>query len=123
MKTLPSVIHPSPAPASPLPAVSGALFGIIVLILAAAWLARRLGLGGIKTDGGAGVKVTASTAVGPRERVVIVEVEESRLVLGVTAQQVTLLHTLPPAPVNPPAAAPADFTTLMKSVIHRTGRS
>ncbi len=34
----------------------------------------------------------------PRERVVIVDVEDARLVLGVTAQQITHLHSLPPLP-------------------------
>ncbi|CDL41740.1 Flagellar biosynthesis protein FliQ [Citrobacter freundii] len=38
--------------------------------------------------------------MGPRERVVIVEVEDALLVLGVTASQINVLHTLPPAPAD-----------------------
>ena len=69
----------------------------LVLILGGfalvAWLARRYlpGLGG--TQGA--VKVVGATMVGPRERVVVVEVEDARLVLGVGGGQVRLLHTLP----------------------------
>ncbi len=40
--------------------------------------------------------LTASVQVGQRERVVIVDTPDARLVLGVTAQQITHLHTLPP---------------------------
>lgn len=71
----------------------------LVLILGGfalvAWLARRYlpGLGG--TQGA--VKVVGATMVGPRERVVVIEVEDARLVLGVGGGQVRLLHTLPRA--------------------------
>lgn len=50
---------------------------------------------GGKTAGTRGLKVSASTPLGPRERVVIVEVEDARLVLGVTASSINVLHTLP----------------------------
>ncbi len=35
--------------------------------------------------------------LGARERVVVVDVEDARLVLGVTAGQINLLHKLPPS--------------------------
>lgn len=57
------------------------MFGIIAFILIAAWLAKRFGLAG-KTAGARGLKVSASTTLGPRERVVIVEVDDARLVLA-----------------------------------------
>jgi len=71
------------------------------------------------------LKVSASTPLGPRERVVIVEVEDARLVLGVTASSINVLHTLPPAPVTVEAnaQAPADFQSVMKSLLKRPGRS
>ena len=74
MKTQATLSQPSAVPGSPLLQVSGALFGIIAFILIAAWLAKRVGLAG-KTAGTRGLKVSASTTLGPRERVVIVEVE------------------------------------------------
>lgn len=68
----------------------------LVLILGGfalvAWLARRY-LPGMGGQGG--VRVVGATMVGPRERVVVVEVEGVRLVLGVGGGQVRLLHTLP----------------------------
>ena len=67
MKTQATLSQPSAVPGSPLLQVSGALFGIIAFILIAAWLAKRFGLAG-KTAGARGLKVSASTTLGPRER-------------------------------------------------------
>jgi flagellar protein FliO/FliZ len=80
----------------------------LVLILGGfalvAWLARRYlpGLGG--TQGA--VKVVGATMVGPRERVVVIEVEDARLVLGVGGGQVRLLHTLPRTATGETRATP-----------------
>lgn len=64
----------------------------LVLILAGfigvAWLARRY-LPGVGKQGV--VKVVGATMVGPRERVVVVEVDDTWLLLGVGAGQVRLL--------------------------------
>lgn len=95
MNTQATVSQPVAVSGSPLVQVSGALLGIIILILAVAWVIKRLGFAP-KSTGTRGLKVTASTSLGPRERVVIVEVEDARLVLGVTASQINVLHTLPP---------------------------
>ncbi|MGE8029120.1 flagellar biosynthetic protein FliO [Enterobacter mori] len=124
MKTQATMSQPSAVPGSPLLQVSGALFGIIAFILIAAWLAKRFGLAG-KTARTRGLKVSASTTLGPRERVVIVDVEDARLVLGITASNINVLHKLPPAPVtgDEHAEAPADFQSVMKSLLKRSGRS
>ena len=66
--------------------------------VAVAWLARRY-LPGMGTQGV--VKVVGTTAVGTRERVVMVEVDNTWLLLGVGGGNVLLLHTLPrPADSN-----------------------
>jgi flagellar protein FliO/FliZ len=108
---------------SPLVQVSGALTAIIFFILLAAWVAKRFGFTP-KTGSSKEMKVSASCSVGARERVVIVDVQDARLVLGVTAGQITHLHTLPAAPVSESAAPaqPADFQTLMKNLLKRNGK-
>lgn len=120
-----TVAHASAPDTSPLIQVSGALLGIILLILAGAWMAKRFGMAGNRARGMQALTVSASTSLGPRERVVVVNVEDARLVLGVSASQITLLHTLPPAPAEsqPPAPAAADFSSLMKNVLTRSRRS
>ncbi len=77
------------------------LLAVLALLMLCAWLVRRGGL-----TGNAGViKVVAQTAVGTRERVVLVQGGEQQLLIGVTPQQINLLHTLPEA--IPVSATPA----------------
>jgi flagellar protein FliO/FliZ len=55
---------------------------------------------------------------------VIVDVQDARLVLGVTAGQITLLHTLAATPMNEviTQTPPADFQSLMKNLLKRNGK-
>ncbi|BEP37113.1 hypothetical protein GmRootV59_40850 [Variovorax sp. V59] len=104
---LPTV--PSPAEAAPAVGASSLLqagfgmFAVLALIFLCAWAARRFGLQ--RLGGGQSVKVVSSTMVGQRERVVVVEVGGTWLVLGVAAGRVNALHSLPAQAL--PAAAPA----------------
>lgn len=81
---------------------------VLGVILAVAWLAKRLAPGTLR---GSGVPLTivASQSVGQRERVVVVEVADQWLVLGVAPGRVSALSTLPkgalPTP-SPSAATP-----------------
>lgn len=80
---------------------------VLGLIFACAWLARRFGL---QRFGGSGqvVKVVSNASIGQRERVVVVEVAGTWLVLGVTSNQINTLHSLPAQAVaGTPAAADA----------------
>ncbi len=66
---------------------------VVGVILLLAWLVRRFNL----HQGGSGkhLRVVGSVAVGQRERVVLVEVDKTWLVLGVGGGQVNRLHELP----------------------------
>ncbi|SEL74213.1 flagellar biosynthetic protein FliO [Halomonas daqiaonensis] len=77
---------------------AAALALILVIILVAAFVLRRWGLPHQRH--GRHLRVVGSTAVGTKERVVIVEVEGTWLVLGVGAGQVSKLHDMP-APEEP----------------------
>jgi flagellar protein FliO/FliZ len=70
-----------------------ALLLVLVAIFAIAWIARRIR--GRVSGGGQGIDVIAQAAVGPRERVVIVRVGTTRLLLGVAPGRVCALHELP----------------------------
>lgn len=91
-------------PALGIGAVLQTVFGLVVvigLVFACAWLARRFGLqpgsrsGLVKTIGGA--------SLGGKERVAVVEIGDTWLVLGAAPGNVRLLHTMP--------AGSADATT------------
>lgn len=68
----------------------GLVLGLIVL---AAWLMRRFSL--MPRAAGGLLRVVSGVMVGQRERVVIVEVRDQWLVLGVTSQSVNLLSSMP----------------------------
>lgn len=119
----------SSAPALPagsvLTQVSTALGGILLLILLAGWLFRRLGFAPQARNSKL-LNLRASCQVGQRERVVVIEVDNTLLVLGVTAQQITPLHTLPAPPKDSTVAdtaPPADFRQLMQKVLKRPEKS
>lgn len=83
------------SPPGTLSTVLQVLLGLGVVMAAiggAAWLARRYVPGA--AHGAGPVKVVGAVMVGPKERVVVVEVEDDWVVLGVTATQVNALHTL-----------------------------
>ena len=103
--------------------VSSVLAVIILLILACAWLARRAGFAPKKVSGQE-LKLTASVPVGQRARVVIIDPADARLVLVVTAQQITHLHMLPPGEpvaVTPPARAPPDPPLPVQNLVKLSG--
>lgn len=111
---------------SPLITVSAALGGIIILILLVAWIARRFGFAGTRMAGKKTLQIRASASLGPRERVVVVDIEDVRLVLGVTASQITHLHTLPPIPESEQPLSqnnPADFQKIMKKLLKPSGKA
>ena len=97
---------------------------VVVLFVGAVamlpWLIRRLQQRQAKGVGAAGVssRVLSAVAVGPNQRIVTVEVgpEHARtcLVLGVTAQQITCLHVLPPPLSTSATNAAASFSHEMK---------
>jgi len=71
---------------------------IVLMILAGAWLTRRAGW--LRGSSQSPIRLLGSQSLGGRNYVAVVQVEDARLVVGVTAQQISLLHTLPPA--DPP---------------------
>lgn len=75
--------------------ISGSLGVIILLILTGAWLVKKLGFAPKKHGKEQIVKLRSSCSLGHKERVVVVEVNNECLVLGVTAQNISLLHQYP----------------------------
>ena len=78
------------------PGIGGAVFALILvvsLILGLGWLARRMpGFG--RVAGGNALRVVTSLALGPRDRVVVVDVGGTQLLLGVGQGGMRHLHTL-----------------------------
>ncbi|HVW65093.1 MAG TPA: flagellar biosynthetic protein FliO [Nitrosospira sp.] len=78
--------------------------GLVLAVMAGcAWLLRRFG--GMPRGGAGAIRVIGGSAVGQRERVVLIEVNDTWLVVGVAPGHVTALHSMPKGE-NPLASAP-----------------
>lgn len=99
-----------------------ALALIIGLLMGAAWLARKISGG--KVFGQGGMKVIGGVALGPRERLVLVEVGDTWLVIGLVPGQIRTLHQLPKGKEpdfsdTTNGSADAPFTQWLKSISER----
>lgn len=96
---------------------------VLGLLLGCLWLIKKLSA---PHGAAAGLRVLGAVPVGPRERVVLVEVGGQVLVLGVTPTNVRTLHTLPAdtlqntSPGAPPISGPfGDFQGWLKRSMER----
>ncbi len=120
---------PALAQAADAPAVSAAgsllqvfigLVAVLLLIAATAWVGKRFG---IARGGSSGLlQVIGSASVGARERVVVVEVGESWLVVGVAPGSVNALTTLPKGTLQPPASSipGAPFAARLQQLLEKS---
>jgi flagellar protein FliO/FliZ len=70
-----------------------ALALIVGLLFLVAFLLRRFGGRAFGNTGA--MRLVGGLALGPRERIVLVEIEETWLVVGIVPGQIKTLHTLP----------------------------
>lgn len=116
---------PMPAGAAALAQLAFSLLVVVALIIAFAWLARRLRI----TPQGAGgaLRVLAQVPVGPRERVVLLAVGDRQALVGVSGAGITSLSlldsevTLTGAPPVAPAAE-APLAERMRAMLDKRGR-
>lgn len=114
---------PSAANGGAVPAAGGVfsvLFGliaVIAMIVGLAWMARRVGVA--RPQDNALIQVVGAASVGTRERVAIVQIQDSWIVVGVSPAGVTSLATLPKgnATLPPGFASPAGFAGRLKSML------
>jgi flagellar protein FliO/FliZ len=113
-------------PASPLSVGSVAqlalsLAAIVALILAVSWVLKRLKLGTVRGRGD--IAIIDQLALGPRERIVLVRVGESQVLIGIGAGGLTDLTPLatPIAIKNPPDGAA--FADRLREFMKRPGRA
>lgn len=95
---------------------------VLAAIAGSAWFARRMGVGA--GQGARLMKVVSALPVGAKERVVVVELGEQWMVLGVAPGRVSALATLPRGVLPETAALPGlgqgiDFAALLKKAKRR----
>ena len=93
-------VRPVPIPPPANAVSSGSILQVIVSLLfvigaivLVAWILKRINLP--QNAAGSALRVISGVAVGQRERIVLVEVNDTWLVVGVAPGQVTALHTMP----------------------------
>jgi flagellar protein FliO/FliZ len=101
-------------------------FAIIAMIPCALWLLKRTPMGAGGSNGV--MRSVAALPLSANQRIVTVEVGQGDarcwLVLGVTAQSITTLHTMAPQADAPQAArAPAPPFAPLLAKLRRDGRS
>lgn len=100
-----AAFQPSPVSFWSLIQVLLALALVLAAVAGTAWLLRRFSPGQNLAAGT--LRVVGGVAVGPKERIVLVEVGDTWLVVGVAPGQVNALHTLPKQTHNSAAEVPA----------------
>lgn len=112
----------APATADAVPGLGGELLqvvlslaGIVALIVLAGWLSRRVQARG--RPGGRRLRCVESMALGARERVLLLEADGKRLLLGVGARGVHTLHVYdgdaPPPDAEAPPVPASPFAELL----------
>ena len=112
----------------PEPAGAGSLFqvflGLVVVLLmigGVAWITRRFG--GFHMGASGSLRVLGAMSMGPRERVVLLQVGEKQLLLGVAPGRVSTLHVLDePLPVAPVSNTQGDNFASRLAAVLKQGR-
>ena len=102
--------------ADPYTLLFGLLF-IVLLIFGLGWLMRRFGAGALM--GGQSMKVVSALSVGPREKVVLVEVGDQQLLLGVAPGRVSHLRDFEEPVVASSTAPISDFSQKLKQLLQQ----
>jgi flagellar protein FliO/FliZ len=113
-------------PASPLSVgsltqLSLSLIAIVALILAISWALKRLKL--THPRGSGEIAVIDELGVGPRERIVLIRVGESQLLVGISAAGMMPLTPLAAPIVLKGGPAPPVFAERLRDLMRRPGNS
>lgn len=119
--------RPVPSTAAAAAQIGLGLVVVLLLLFFLAWLVRRLNLVPGAMGASGGMKVLAVLPLSNRERLMLVQVGNEQLLLGVTSQQINLLHRLD-EPLPTTGTQQAAFASLLgywkqKTTRHRTGES
>ncbi|HOL64363.1 MAG TPA: flagellar biosynthetic protein FliO [Accumulibacter sp.] len=91
---------------------------VIGLIFAAAYFLRRIN-GGRGFGGNGPLRVVGGLLLGPRERIVVLEIGEHWLVVGLTPGRMQTLHTLPKGTLHDSQVGDKQFVQWLKQIGER----
>ena len=101
---------------------------IVAMIAAVAWLLKRLGMA--RAAGGSTIRVVSGVNLSNRERILVVEIADQWIVVGVTAGSINTLATMPrqdnPAGTGTSGLTPPggkNFALWLKQTIDKRNRA
>jgi len=109
---MPAALEPISSPY--LLKLTGGLLLVVLLILALAWLVKRFNLN--QQSGNGLIRIIAGLSVGTRDRILLLQVGEEQILLGLTPGRIEKLHTL-----AQPLDAP-DAGSVSASFAHKLNR-
>lgn len=116
---------PAPIRTDPVESMVKVVFAlgfVVAAIFAVAWMFRRIG--GLTGVAGGSLRVVGGISLGGRERVVLVQVGEQQILLGVAPGRVESLHVLP-QPIEPSrtVAGSEGFAAKLQAALAQRKRS
>jgi flagellar protein FliO/FliZ len=100
------------------------LLFLLILIIGVVWMLKRAGISGSQRRGGF-YKVLATSALGPREKIVLIEVGNTWLVLGMTSHSINTLHSMPAGSMtlDEPHNPAASFAKMLERIKSKQTKS
>jgi len=97
------------------------MFIVVAVILVLGWLySRSRFIGGGGSDA---ITIVATRALGPKERLLVIEVADQQLLVGMTATAVQTLHVFDkPVCVAAEAGSPVGFGSRLRSAVQELGK-
>lgn len=97
------------------------LFAVVFLIVGMAWVMRRMG--GMPGTATGALRVLGGLSMGTRERVVLIQVGETQLLLGVAPGRVQTLHVLEQPIPTIEAGGKGNFAASLAAALQRGNKS
>lgn len=109
-------------PGSPvnLAQITLSLLLIVGLLIGASVLSKKFGLQRMVNNGGLPFKMIGSTSLGPQQRLMVIEIGDQWVVLGVTQQQISHIVSMPRQELPQDGAdAKPPFASWMQSALEK----
>jgi flagellar protein FliO/FliZ len=97
--------------------VGASLIVVVAAIMLCGWLYSRSQ--GLRVRGGGIISIIATQPLGPKERILLIEVANKQLIVGMTSTQVSTLHVFDEPVVTPEAGTEqrGNFSDRLKGIL------
>jgi flagellar protein FliO/FliZ len=107
----------APVGAGDILSVGASLVLVVAAIVLCGWLYSRAQ--GLKIRGDGVISIVATQALGPKERILLIQVADKQLVVGMTSSQVSTLHVFdqPVVPREPDGGQRTNFGDRFRAIL------